>query len=124
VRDIGVKTTWSTTDYWEQGSSKPDKWPVQYRVGAAYEYSGLLGAVDVESSQEKETKLHAGLEATRNITDKQSVAGRLGYDDGAFDFGLGVGFAFWKVHSVLDFVYTLENITPDDATTLGWSVKF
>ena len=41
-----------------------------------------------------------------------------------FNFGLGVGFDFWKVQSVLDFVYTLENITPDDATTLGWSVKF
>ena len=124
AKDIGVKTTWSTVDYWDQGSSKPDKWPAQYRVGAAYTYSWLLGALDVESSQERETKLHAGIEAARQITDKQSIAGRVGYDGGAINFGLGVGFAFWKVHSSLDFVYTLENITPDDATTLGWSVKF
>lgn len=124
VKDIGVKTTWSTVDYWAQGSSKPDKWPLQYRVGAAYAHAGLLGAVDVESSEESETKLHAGIEAARNITDKQSIAGRVGYDDGAINLGLGVGFAFWKVRSTLDFVYTLENITPDDATTLGWSVKF
>ena len=124
IRDIGVKTTWSTTNYWDQGSSKADKWPLQYRFGAAYTYSGLLGAVDLESSQEGETKLHAGVEASRNITDKQSIAGRIGYDGGPLNFGLGVGFAFWKVQSSLDFVYTLEDITPNDATTLGWSVKF
>ena len=124
VKDLGVKTTWSTTEYWDQGASKADKWPVQYRFGAAYTYEWLLGAVDIESSQESETKLHAGLEAARQITDKQSIAGRVGYDDGAFNFGLGVGFDFWKVHSVLDLVYTIENIAPNDATTLGWSVRF
>ena len=124
VKDIGVKTTWSTTEYWSQGASKADEWPVQYRVGGAYTYGGLLGALDVESSAESETKLHAGIEAARQITERQSIAGRVGYDGGAINFGLGVGFAFWKVESVLDFVYTLEDIAPDDATTLGWSVKF
>jgi hypothetical protein len=124
VKDIGVKTTWNTTDYWSQGTSKTDKWPAQYRVGAAYTQYGLLGALDVESSAEGETRLHAGVEGTRQFTEKQSIAGRLGYDAGAVDFGLGIGFAFWKVQAMLDFVYTLENIAPDDATTLGWSVKF
>ena len=124
VKDIGVKTTWNTTDYWSQGSSKADKWPLQYRVGAAYTQSGLLGALDVESSSEGETKLHAGIEAARRITEKQSLAARIGYDGGPINFGLGVGFAFWKVETMLDFVYTLEDVAPDDATTLGWSVKF
>jgi hypothetical protein len=124
IKDIGVKTTWSTVDYWDQGSSKADKWPAQYRVGGAYQYSWLLGAVDIESSQESETRLHAGIEAARDITSKQSIAGRVGYDGGAFNFGLGMGFAYWKVRSSLDLVYTLENIAPNDATTLGWSIKF
>ena len=124
VKDVGLKTTWNTTDYWAQGTTKEDKWPMQYRVGAAYTQSGILGALDVESSSEGETKLHAGVEAARQITDKQSIAGRVGYDAGAINFGLGVGLAFWKVQTMLDFVYTLENIAPDDATTLGWSVKF
>jgi hypothetical protein len=124
LKDIGVKTTWSTVDYWDQGSSKPDKWPVQYRLGAAYNRSGFLGALDIESSQEGETKLHAGIEGTRQVTEKQAVSGRLGYDGGSMNFGLGVTFAFWKVQSTIDLVYTLENIAPDDATTVGWSVTF
>jgi hypothetical protein len=124
LKNIGAKTTWSTTDYWTQGSSKADKWPVQYRFGGAYEQSGFTGAVDVESSDNKDTKIHAGLEAARDITVKQSIAGRIGYDDGAATFGLGIGFVVWKFHSMVDFTYVLENIAPNDATYISWGLKF
>lgn len=124
VKDIGTKTTWNTTDYWSQGSSKADDWPLQYRFGAAYHRQGLLGAVDIETSEEGEAKLHAGAEISREITEKQSVAARTGYDDGAFCVGFGIGFAFWKVLSTVDFTYTFEDIAPGDTPTVSWSVKF
>lgn len=124
LKDVGAKTTWSTTEYWSQGSSKADNWPLQYRVGAAYQRSGITGAVDLEGSDEGETRLHAGLEGAYAITEKQSVAARAGYDAGAPGFGVGIGFALWKFHSTIDFTYVIENIAPDDATTIGWSVQF
>jgi hypothetical protein len=124
VKDIGTKTTWNTTDYWSQGSSKADKWPVQYRIGGAYEYKFLTGAVDLESSAENETRLHAGVEAKTEINERETVAARLGLDHDSFNIGLGLEFAIWKVRSMIDVVYTLEQIAPDDAQTLGWGVKF
>lgn len=124
IKDVGAKTTWSTTEYWSQGSSKADEWPLQYRLGAAYQRSGITGAVDVEGSEEGETRLHAGLEGAYEITERQSVAARAGYDGGALAFGVGIGFALWKFRSTIDFTYVLENIAPDDATTIGWSVQF
>ncbi|MBI5060313.1 hypothetical protein HZB60_11105 [candidate division KSB1 bacterium] len=124
LKDIGTKTTWNTTDYWSQGSSKPDKWPVQYRVGAAYDYEFLTGAVDLEGSTENETRLHAGVEARTEISERESVAARLGLDHDSFNLGLGLEFAIWKVRSMIDVVYTLETVAPDDAQTLGWGVKF
>lgn len=124
IKDIGTKTTWSTTDYWSQGRNKADKWPLQYRVGGAYEVSGLLAAVDVEGSEENETNLHAGLEGRTAISDRQSIAGRLGIDSDSFNFGVGLGFDVWSVHSMLDMTYTLENTAPENAFTGGWSVEF
>jgi hypothetical protein len=124
IKDIGTKTTWNTANYWSQGTSKIDKWPAMYRVGAAYERWGLTGALDVESSAEKETKLHAGAEYLYPVSEKQSVAGRIGYDAGSPTFGLGIGFRIWKLESTLDFTYVIENIAPDDGTTVSWGVSF
>ncbi len=124
IKDIGTKTTWNTTDYWNQGTSKADEWPLQYRVGGAYNYQAFTGAMDIEGSEEGETKLHAGMEAQTDISDKQSIAGRVGLDDENLNFGFGVGFAFWKVHSMIDVTYTIESVTPDNTATLGWGVEF
>jgi hypothetical protein len=124
LKDLGSKTTWNTSNYWSQGTSKVDDWPLQCRLGAAYQRWGCLGAVDVESSKEGDTRLHAGAEGTYDITDRQSVAGRIGYDDGAATFGVGLGFTVWRLRSTLDFAYVVENIAPDDATTISWGIKF
>jgi hypothetical protein len=124
LKNLGAKTTWNTTDYWQQGSSKSDKWPLEYRFGAAYERMGITGALDVESSDQNDTRLHAGLEAVHAITERQSIAGRVGYDDGAATFGVGIGFALWKLRSNVDFTYVLEDVAPNDATFVSWGVKF
>ncbi|MBU0509722.1 hypothetical protein KKH27_12920 [bacterium] len=124
IKDIASKTTWNTNEYWSQGSSKADEWPMQYRFGAAYSRMGLTGAMDVESSEEGETRLHLGTEAATRIDDKYSFAGRVGYDDGAVTFGIGVGLATWKVRSTVDFTYALEDIAPDDAFVVSWNVAF
>ncbi len=124
LKDIGAKTTWNTTDYWSQGTSKADEWPMQFRGGAAYTYSAFTGAMDIEGSEEGDAILHAGVEAMTEISDNQSVAGRLGLDGDNFNVGFGVGFAFWKVRSMIDVTYTLEAVTPDDSATLGWGIEF
>ncbi len=124
LKDVGAQTTWNTSEYWAQGASKTDKWPLVYRLGAAYERSGLTGVVDMENSAENDLRLHAGLEGALPISEKQSVAGRIGIDDGAPTFGVGLGFTVWKLKSVLDFTYVLENIAPDDALVVSWGLEF
>lgn len=139
LKNLGAKTTWNTTDYWTQGSSKADNWPSQYRLGAAYEYKGVTGVVDLDGSVAERTdswtslsdrlghgqkRLHAGLEGAMDITEKQSAAGRIGYDDGAPTFGIGLGFGVWKLRSTLDLTYVLENIAPNNSTQLSWGVQF
>jgi hypothetical protein len=124
IKDAGSQTTWNTTDYWSQGSSKSDKWPLQYRLGAAYQQYGLTGAVDVESSNKSDTRIHAGVEAAHAISDHQNIAGRVGVDGTSPTFGVGFDFAVWKIRSAVDITYVLESIAPDNSTTIGWGVKF
>jgi hypothetical protein len=124
IKDVNSKTTWNTTNYWSQGTSKTDEWPLQYRFGFAYNRQGILAAFDLEGSQENEVKAHAGVEGRTNISDHQWIAGRLGLDGGDVNFGAGFGFAFWKVLSKVDLVYTLESVAPDDAVAISWGVEF
>ncbi len=124
LKDLNSKTTWNTSNYWSQGTTKIDEWPLQYRVGAAYEYEWLLGALDIEGSEEGETRLHVGAEAKTAITDQQWVAGRIGLDHENLNFGIGLGFAFWKVMSKVDLTYSLETVAPDDAVAVSWGVEF
>jgi len=124
LKDLNSKTTWNTSNYWSQGTNKIDEWPLQYRLGAAYEYQWLLGALDIEGSEEGETKLHAGAEAKTAISDRQWIAGRLGMDGENFNIGAGFDFEFWKVLSKVDFTYTLESVAPDDAVAISWGVEF
>jgi hypothetical protein len=124
VKDIAAKTTWNTTEYWSQGGSKVDEWPLQYRIGAAYEYDWLTGTLDLETSEESDTRLHAGVEAATTIKEDQTAALRVGLDDQDINFGVGLGFSFWKVTSIVDVTYTIENIAPDDAITVSWGVLF
>ncbi|MCC6476940.1 hypothetical protein IT157_07775 [bacterium] len=124
IKDVNSKTTWNTTNYWSQGTSKTDEWPLQYRIGLAYERSGILGAFDLEGSEENEVKTHAGVEGRTAISDRQWIAGRLGLDGSDVNIGAGFGFAFWKVLSKVDLVYTLESVAPDDAIAVSWGVEF
>jgi hypothetical protein len=54
----------------------PEKIPYRFQ----YQLDNCRSVKDVLKS---ETRLHAGLEGTYPITDRQSVAGRVGYDAGA-----------------------------------------
>ncbi|MCB9365775.1 MAG: hypothetical protein H6508_01110 [Calditrichaeota bacterium] len=124
LKDLNTKTTWNTSNYWSQGQATSDEWPMQMRFGAAYEQSGLLGAFDIESSKMGETRIHVGAEGRTQITDQQWIAGRLGLDHDALNFGVGLGFEFWKVLSKVDLVYALESVAPDNSVAVSWGVEF
>lgn len=127
VKDIGSKTTWNTSNYWSQGSSTTDDWPLQYRVGAAYQESGFTGALDVESSEKKETRLHMGVELAPELSDRQGIAVRMGYEGrqkGTISMGLGYYVLLLKAKVAFDFAYAFEEIAPEGTTTLGFGVQF
>lgn len=125
VKDIALKTTWNTTDYWSQGTTKGDKWPLQYRFGAAYRpLPYLLALADLEGSDEEDIRLHIGAEGAWQVSDKQSFALRAGLNHEDIAFGLGLYFDFWQVTSKVDFAYVIESIAPEDTQVLSWSVVF
>ncbi len=125
VKDIAMKTTWNTTDYWSQGTSKTDKWPLQYRFGAAYQPAPyLLALADIEGSDKEDIRLHIGAESMWQVGDKQSFALRAGLSHEDIAFGFGLYFDFWKVTSKVDVAYVIESIAPNDSQVLAWSVEF
>ncbi|MFH1011026.1 MAG: hypothetical protein V1784_07315 [bacterium] len=125
VKDIALKTTWNTTGYWTQGTTKSDKWPVQYRLGAAYRpLNGLLASADIEGSSEGDWRPHIGAEFMEQLTPRQTFALRAGLSNEDIAFGFGLYFAFWRVLSKVDFAYVVESIAPEDTQVLSWSVEF
>jgi hypothetical protein len=125
VKDVALKTTWNTTGYWEQGTTKADKWPVQYRFGAAYRpLNGLLVSGDLEGSSEKDWRPHIGAEFMERLTAQQTFALRAGLNNEDIAFGFGLYFAFWRVVSKVDFAYVIEAVAPKDSQVLSWSVEF
>jgi len=125
LKDVALKTTWNTTDYWTQGTTKGDEWLLQYRLGAAYRpLPYLLGLADIEGSDEEDWRLHVGAEGMWRITDRQVFALRAGVSHEDIAFGFGLNFDFWRVTSKVDFAYVVESIAPEDTQVLSWSVVF
>ncbi len=116
VEDIGMKYTWSSGEYWSRydltGSSTTERFPVNFRVGASLLTLGerLLVAADLYKSQYQDIRPSAGTEywVIKNL------AARIGYNGGAFSFGLGLKHCLDEEKSIsFDYVFVTSQVSED-----------
>jgi hypothetical protein len=126
ARHINAQYRWDTsTLYGNDGTTQTDKFPRIYRLGAAYDWDfGLLLAGDFETSDQQDQQLHLGAEYTFAGYEPYAFSLRTGYDDGDLAFGLGLGFAVWKLRGQLDYAYQIQDVPPYDAQVISFSVSY
>jgi hypothetical protein len=126
ARHINAQYRWDTsTLYGDDGTTQTDNFPRIYRIGASYQMDvGLLLAGDFETSDQDDHQIHAGAEYTFAGFDPYSFSLRAGYDDEDLAFGLGIGFAVWKLRGQLDYAYQLQDVPPYDAQIISFSVSY
>lgn len=126
VENLGMKYSWTSGDYWKGidpeilGSSVEEKFPVNFRFGASYlllEDRVLLSS-EVEKNTEQKAKIHLGVEGWA----LENVAGRMGYDEGSFTFGVGLRHQIRFAIFGLDYAFVGSRVQ-DDADHLI-SVQF
>ncbi len=123
LHDLGGKYTWNSDGYWSQGSTKIDKFPVQTRLGMAYNNNGITGTVDGELTTGQQ-KLRVGAEYRYREDEPIGGALRAGMDGASPSFGFGVHWLLGKLPTNLDYAYVLDAIAPTDTQVLTWSVSF
>lgn len=122
VKDLRSKYTWNTEKVWERGTTTYNPFPVILKFGLAYRLLNdrLLVAADIEDNKKQPEKYHFGAE----FVPYPRVALRAGFDTDAPTFGLGYGFKFWKIYSVLDYAFLTNDIAPSDEHVFSWSFHF
>ncbi len=126
VENLGMKYSWTSGDYWKGidpeilGSSVEEQFPVNFRFGASYLLlkDRLLLSSEIEKNSEQKAKIHLGVEGWA----LESVAGRMGYDEGSFTFGVGLRHQIQSATFGLDYAFVGSRVQ-DDADHLI-SVQF
>jgi hypothetical protein len=144
--DLGGKNSWNTTGYWEQGTTKTDKFPDRYRFGAAYSpVQGVNLAADVETNLDNIARFKGGAEVyvigaeryaapnggpldgemTRNVPTQPALILRAGLNDDSPTFGLGLVFHVAGLGITrLDYAYVVEDVSPEATQVLTWRFRF
>jgi hypothetical protein len=123
--DRKMKITWDTSDYWSQGSSKADRFPVQFVGGVMVEpVAGLSVACDAEISSTFDRRMHVGAEYAKRFSDQLSGAIRAGVDYHNLTFGIGITPKVWHLQTTLDYAYVIEAVSPLDSHVISWTFQF
>ena len=123
--DRKMKITWDTTEYWSQGSSKADRFPVQFVGGVQVQpMDGLLVACDAEISSTYDRRLHVGAEYAKRFSEQLAGAVRAGVDHHNLTFGLGITPTIWHLKATLDYAYIVEHVSPLDTHLITWTFQF
>ena len=123
--DKKMKITWDTTDFWSQGSSKADRFPVQFVGGVLVEpIDGLSVACDAEISSAFDRRMHFGVEYAKRFSEQLSGAIRAGLDYHNLTFGVGITPKVWHLKTTLDYAYVVEAVSPLDSHLISWTFQF
>jgi hypothetical protein len=121
AKDLRSKNTWNTENVWERGTTTYNEFPKILRVGLAYRLleDRLLLAVDFEDNKKQPEKFHLGAE----FAPYPNFVLRAGFDVEEPTFGLGYLFPIWRLTSVLDYAYVIEDVAPSGEHLLSWSIR-
>jgi hypothetical protein len=123
--DRKMKITWDTTDYWSQGSSKADRFPVQFVGGVEVRpLAGLIVACDAEVSSTFDRRMHIGAEYAKRFSPDLRGAVRAGIDYHNITFGVGITPKIWHLQATMDYAYIVEAVSPLDSHIITWTFQF
>jgi hypothetical protein len=125
AQNVGMKYSWASGAYWkkfnELGTSSKDEFPVNFKLGASWvEFEDRLHtSIEVEKNNYQDAKFKIGAEY--RILDL--LAGRLGYNNGSFTFGIGFKQDLKKLIFGLDYAYLNNEVglDPDHVVSIECS---
>ena len=125
IRDINSKYGWDSSEFYSEGTSKNDKFPRIYKLGAAFfPNEEIAFEYDFELSDKEAIEHHIGLEYIIPYKPGYNFMMRTGYDNDSPTFGFGFNFKIGDFKSRLDMAYILEEIAPDDTMIFSWTFLY
>lgn len=128
VENLAMKYSWTSGDYWKGidpeilGSSVEEEFPINVKLGASYLLLNdrILLSSEIEKDEKQEARLHLGAEgwALKNL------AGRIGYDQGSFTFGLGLRQEVRSMVLGLDYAFVGSRVGDDADHLISLQIEF
>jgi hypothetical protein len=128
VQNLAMKYSWTSGDYWKGvdpeilGSSVEEEFPINVKLGASYLLlkDRILLSSEIEKDEKQEARLHLGAEgwALKNL------AGRIGYDQGSFTFGLGLRQEVRSAILGLDYAFVGSRVGDDPDHLISVQFEF
>ncbi|HVP36250.1 MAG TPA: PorV/PorQ family protein [Terriglobales bacterium] len=123
VDNIGMKYSWNSGKYWQEfdqlGTDTNDDFPLNFKFGGSYLLlkDKLLLSAQVDKSDMQSARPHFGVE----YQGIKYLAGRLGYNDGSFTFGLGINYTVKSITFGLDYAFISSQVgtDADNLVTMG-----
>jgi hypothetical protein len=128
VENLAMKYSWTSGDYWTGidpevlGSSVEEEFPINVKLGASYLLLNdrILLSSEIEKDEKQEARVHLGAEgwALKNL------AGRIGYDQGSFTFGLGLRQEVRSMVLGLDYAFVGSRVGDDADHLISLQLEF
>jgi hypothetical protein len=128
VENLAMKYSWTSGEYWKSidpeilGSSVEEEFPINVKLGASYLLLNdrILLSSEIEKDEKQEARLHLGAEgwALKNL------AGRIGYDQGSFTFGLGLRQEVRSTILGLDYAFVGSRVGDDADHLISLQLEF
>jgi len=121
--NIGMKYSWNSGKYWQQfdqiGTDTNEEFPLNFKFGASYLLlkDKLLLSAQADKNSKQSARMHFGAE----YSGFKYLAGRVGYNDGSFTFGLGLNYKVRSLTFALDYAFISSQVgtNPDNLVSMG-----
>lgn len=124
--NIGMKYSWNSGKYWQEfdqiGTDTNEDFPLNFKLGASYLLlkDRLLLSAQADKNSKQSARLHFGAE----YSGLKYLAGRLGYNDGSFTFGLGINYKVRSITFGLDYAYISSQVGTDADNLVSMGIEF
>jgi hypothetical protein len=124
--NIGMKYSWNSGKYWQEfdqvGTDTEDDFPLNFKLGGSYLLlkDKLLLSVQADKNTKQSARMHFGAE----YSGLKYLAGRLGYNDGSFTFGLGINYKVRSITFGLDYAYISSQVGTDADNLVSMGIEF
>jgi long-subunit fatty acid transport protein len=124
--NIGMKYSWNSGKYWQEfdqvGTDTKDDFPLNFKLGGSYLLlkDRLLLSAQGDKNSKQSARMHFGAE----FWGVKYLAGRLGYNDGSFTFGLGINYKVKSIIFGVDYAYISNQVGTDADNLVSMGIEF